>query len=185
MFRESRLRKNEDPEVWISNLEYLPIKLETMGSVMTDDQFIVQVLNSLTSDYKLQMLLLEKQIGNKCNPLSIEELKEELNLQFERPSTSPNDNLGEESALFNSQFKGKCRNCGKLGHKAAKCKSKQIKDEKSDVMCNYCKKSGRVKANCFKLWRKNSGMNNSGWYAKWSKWRRSYGWRSTITYDHN
>jgi gag-polypeptide of LTR copia-type len=73
MFRESRLGKNEDPELWINNLEGLRIKLEPMGSVMTDDQFIVQVLNSLTSDYKLQMLLLEKQIGNKENPLSIEE----------------------------------------------------------------------------------------------------------------
>jgi hypothetical protein len=45
LFRESRLGKNEDPEIWISNLEDLRIKLETMGSVMTDDQFIVQVLN--------------------------------------------------------------------------------------------------------------------------------------------
>jgi hypothetical protein len=49
-----------------------------MGSNMTDDHFIVQVLNSLTVDYKLQMLLLEKQIGSKDNPLSIEDLKEEL-----------------------------------------------------------------------------------------------------------
>jgi hypothetical protein len=55
-----------------------------MGSNMTDDQFIVQVLNSLTSDYELQMLLLEKQVGNKDNPFSIEDLKEELSLQFER-----------------------------------------------------------------------------------------------------
>jgi gag-polypeptide of LTR copia-type len=162
MFRESRLGKNKDLEVWINNLEDLRIKLETMGSAMTDDQFIVQVLNSLTSDYELQMLLLEKQIGNKENPLSIEDLKEELNQQFERLSTSQNDNLGEESALFTSQFKGKCRNCGKFGHKAALCKSKQVKDEKSDIMCNYCKKSGHVKTNCFKLLRKNSGMNNSG-----------------------
>jgi gag-polypeptide of LTR copia-type len=80
MFRESRLGKNEDPVMWINNLEDLRIKLETMGSNMTDDQFIVQVLNSLTSDYELQMLLLEKQIGSKDNPLSIEDLKEELNL---------------------------------------------------------------------------------------------------------
>jgi Zinc knuckle len=64
--------------------------------------------------------------------------------------------------LFTSQFKGKCRNCGKLGHKAAQCKSKQVKDENMDVMRNYCKKSGQVKANCFRLLRKNSGMNNSG-----------------------
>jgi hypothetical protein len=64
--------------------------------------------------------------------------------------------------LFIPQFKGKCRNCGKLGHKEAQCKSKQVKDEKLEVMCNYCKKSGRVKANCVKLLRKNLGMNNSG-----------------------
>jgi gag-polypeptide of LTR copia-type len=87
MFRESRLGKNEDPEVRINNLEDLRIKLETMDSVMTDDQFIVQVLNSLTSDYELQMLLLKKQIGNKDNPLSIEDLKEELHLRFKRLST--------------------------------------------------------------------------------------------------
>jgi gag-polypeptide of LTR copia-type len=60
MFRESRLGKNEDLEIWINNLEDLCIKLETMGFVMKDDQFIVQVLNNLTSDYELQMLLLEK-----------------------------------------------------------------------------------------------------------------------------
>jgi Zinc knuckle len=73
-----------------------------------------------------------------------------------------NDKASKESALFTSQFKGKCRNCGKLDHKAAQCKSKHDKDEKSDVMCNYCKNSGHMKANCFKLLRKNSGMNNSG-----------------------
>jgi hypothetical protein len=83
MFRESRLGKNEDPELWINNLE---VKLETMGSAMTDDQFIVQVLNSLTSDFKLQMLLLKRQVGNKDNPLSIEDVKEELNARFERLS---------------------------------------------------------------------------------------------------
>jgi gag-polypeptide of LTR copia-type len=87
IFRESRLGKNEDPEIWINNLEDPRINLETMGSNMTDDQLIVQVLNSLTSDYKLQMLLLEKQIGSKDNPLTIEDLKEELNLRFERLST--------------------------------------------------------------------------------------------------
>jgi hypothetical protein len=66
-----------------NNLEDVHIKLETMGSNMTDDQFIVQVLNSLTSDKELQMLLMEKQIGSKDNPFSIEDSTEELNLQFE------------------------------------------------------------------------------------------------------
>jgi len=48
---------------------------------------MIQVLNSLTSDYDLQMLLLEKRIGNKDNPLTIDELKEELSLRFERLSS--------------------------------------------------------------------------------------------------
>jgi gag-polypeptide of LTR copia-type len=51
MFRESKLRKDEDPEVWITNLEDLCLQLEVMGSSMTGDQVMVQILNSLTGDY--------------------------------------------------------------------------------------------------------------------------------------
>jgi hypothetical protein len=54
----------------ITNLEDLRLKLEVMVSFMRDDQFIIKVFNSLTYDYKLQMLLLEKWIGNKENPLT-------------------------------------------------------------------------------------------------------------------
>ena len=145
MFRESKLGRNEDPEIWIKNLEDLRVKLEVMGSNMTDEQFLIQVLNSLTSDYELQMTLMEKRIGNKENPLTIDELKEDLNLRYERLSSKSestrNDDYGEEKALFVTQFKGKCRNCGKLGHKSAQCKSKAVQEDK-EIMCNYCKKSG-------------------------------------------
>jgi hypothetical protein len=41
---------------------------------------VIQLLNILMDDHKLQMLLLEKRIGNKVNQLSVEDLKEELNL---------------------------------------------------------------------------------------------------------
>ena len=139
-----------------------------MGSSTTEDQFMIQVSNSLTSDYELQVLILEKHIGNKESPLTIEELKEELNLRFERLSSKMESikklEPGEDKALFTTQFKGEYRNCGKLGHKAAQCKSKQVKEEKNDIICNYCKKPGHVKANCFKLLKKNQnqGEGNSG-----------------------
>ena len=42
MFKDSRLGKNEDPEVWINSLVDLRIKLEIMGSSMTVDQFMIQ-----------------------------------------------------------------------------------------------------------------------------------------------
>ena len=84
-------------------------------------------MNSLTGDYKLQMTLMEKRLVNKENLLSIDELKYDLNLRNERLSSksesAKNDDCGKEKALFTTQFKGKCRNCGKLGHKSAQCKS--------------------------------------------------------------
>jgi C2H2 zinc-finger/Zinc knuckle len=151
MFRESKLNKDEDPDVWITNLEDIRIKLEVMGSSMTDE---------------LQMLLLEKRIVDVNNPLTIEELKEELTLRFERMTSKTDSAKGkgsfDEKALLMGYLKGKCRNCGKLGHKTSQCKSRQIEETKNEVICSYCKKSGHVEANCFKLLKKNQsqGENN-------------------------
>jgi hypothetical protein len=50
------------------------------------------------------MKLMEKCIGNKENPLTIDELKEDLNLRYEILSSKSeytrNDDYGEEKALF-------------------------------------------------------------------------------------
>jgi hypothetical protein len=89
------------------------------------------------------MTLMEKRIGNKENQLSIDELKEDLNLRYERllskSESTRNDDYCQEKALFVTQFKGKCRNCGKLGQKSAQCKSKAVQEYK-EIICNYCKK---------------------------------------------
>jgi hypothetical protein len=65
LFRVNKLGKDEDTEIWINDLEYLRLRLESMASSMTDDQFMTQVLSSLASEYELQMLLLEKYMGKK------------------------------------------------------------------------------------------------------------------------
>jgi hypothetical protein len=76
MFRKIFLSKNEDPDAWIKTLEEFRMKLEDMGSAITDDQFMIHVLKNLISDYELQILLLEKRIGNEGNPLEVNELSE-------------------------------------------------------------------------------------------------------------
>jgi hypothetical protein len=43
---------------------------------MTDYQLIIRLLKNLTSDYELQMVLSEKRIGNKENPLELDKLRE-------------------------------------------------------------------------------------------------------------
>ncbi len=51
-----------------------------------------------------------------------------MGLCFERLNASSNQSnenvVMEEHALFSGQYKGKCRNCGQIGHKAAQCKKK-------------------------------------------------------------
>ena len=100
------------------------MKLEELGSSISDSQFMIHILNNVTSDYDLQLTMMEKRINDKLNPLTIDEIRADLNLCFERlnlKSRDENENeIVEDLALFGGQFKGKCRNCGAIGHKAHK-----------------------------------------------------------------
>jgi hypothetical protein len=51
MFRQSSFCKNEDKDSWITTLGEFRMKLEEMGSIMTDDQFMIQMLNNLTRNH--------------------------------------------------------------------------------------------------------------------------------------
>ena len=84
LFRQSSLSQNKETDTWTTALEEFRMKLDDMGSAITDDQFTIHALNNLTRDYELQIVLLEKSIGNKVNPLEVDELREELKLKFER-----------------------------------------------------------------------------------------------------
>jgi hypothetical protein len=107
-----------------------------------------------------------------------------LNLRFERLNEkqneeSENDN-NQEVAIFGGQFKGKCRNCGAIGHKAKDCISKMSQNggqssgnhnnfqkyASNGAYCTYCRHPGHIKGNCYKLKNKlnrnNSTSNNSG-----------------------
>jgi hypothetical protein len=68
-------KKGENPEVWITELEDLCLKLEDMGSTICDNQFMIHVLNNLTTDYDLQLALMEKRVRDLKKPLSIAEIK--------------------------------------------------------------------------------------------------------------
>jgi hypothetical protein len=71
MFRQIFFSKNDFPDLWMITLEEFRMKLQEMGSGMTDDQFMIHMLRYLTSDYELKMILLEKRIRNKENPLEV------------------------------------------------------------------------------------------------------------------
>jgi hypothetical protein len=97
------------------------VRLDDMGSSIFEYQFMVHVLKNLTSDYELQLALMEKRIGEKEKPLTVEEIRAELSLHCERLRMNSTKNGDveelEEHSLFSGQSKGKCRNCGVIGYK--------------------------------------------------------------------
>jgi hypothetical protein len=98
-----------------------------MGSSILENQFMIHVLNNLTSDFDFQLALMKKRIGDTEEPLTVEEIRADLSLSFESLyMNSPKNGdveVLEVHALFSGQFKGTCINCGQLGHKSFQCKN--------------------------------------------------------------
>ncbi len=104
------------------------------------------------------------------NPLTLEELREELCLKFEMMNRRGrigqlHSSPGEEHALFACGFKGKSNNCGK----ARDCRNKngpknegqkRGNDRNKDIECFYCKKKGHQIADCHKLMQKQKEQAN-------------------------
>jgi hypothetical protein len=63
-----------------------------MGSSILENQFLVHVLNNLTSDYELQLAMIERRVGDIEKPLTIEEIRGELSLLYERLSMKSSSN---------------------------------------------------------------------------------------------
>ena len=62
------------PDVWITNLEDLRVKMELQGSSMSDIHFMIHILNNLPKEYEVSQAKLEDRINDESNPLTIEEI---------------------------------------------------------------------------------------------------------------
>jgi gag-polypeptide of LTR copia-type len=172
LFYGTRQKKNQDPDLYINYLEDLRFRMAEMQSSMTDDQFLRHVLNGLDKEYEHQVNLIERRVDASSNPLTIEEMRDELCLRFERLSHKTVDgDLGqeEEQALYTGhQLKGKCYYCGKIGHKGANCRDNNKNQgnggrgarrgpnnyrtpnqgNRLNGNCNYCHKYGHKAGDC-------------------------------------
>jgi len=92
---------------------------------MSDDDLLVHVLNGLPKEYEVQQSKMEDRLGSTSNPLTIEDLRNELNLKFMRMQKSEKDENGDEAdkalSTMGKKSKTKCRHCGKFGHKSTSC----------------------------------------------------------------
>eukprot|EP00980_Cylindrotheca_fusiformis_P027341 scaffold20038_cov36-Cylindrotheca_fusiformis.AAC.1 len=112
----------QDPDVWLTDLEHLKSQLIAAGSNMTDDELLEHALNNLPKEYELIVAKLEDRLGDENIPLTIADLREALNLKYQRMGYGTGgrrqENVGDDSeaALFAGRFKGKRNSCGSWGH---------------------------------------------------------------------
>jgi hypothetical protein len=108
---------------------------------------------------------MERRVGDDEKPLTIEEIRGELSLRYERMNMKSSSNKEveglEENAFFSGQFKGKCLNCGQIRHKSFQCKNRGSHNggnngnSSGGNFCWYCRKPGHDKKDCFKLKRRD------------------------------
>jgi hypothetical protein len=177
LFYQAKLKKQVDPDIFITYLEGLRTTMGDMESFITDKQFIMHVMNNLNKDYDNTVENLEKLINDKNDPLTIEQMREDLSLKHERLYGT--DDAGEfesdddgEHALYAGagRWKGKCNKCGKQGHKAVDCRSNSSSNKgrtnnggggnggkRFDGTCHYCQKTGHRASDYFKKKRDQGG----------------------------
>ena len=178
-FFGNKLKTGHDPDVYISIMEDIRYKMSENNYNMSDDQFLVHILNSLNQDYAVQINMMEKRLGLKVDPLTIEDMRDELTLQYSRLHSYKNENNNNNNhtsgktdfAFFaGGKFKGKCHKCGKYGHKGSDCKNTNTNptgpnnnnnnynntkknsngNGKGKYFCTYCKGTNHTTDKCFK-----------------------------------
>ena len=114
-------------------MEHLQQRIAECGKTIEDDELIMHILYHLPSEYdNLNDQYLKDLDDEKA--IDLEDLRADLQRKYNRlvdlghiEITEDDDDekvTKEEKALktgFKKQFKGKCRVCGKIGHKGADC----------------------------------------------------------------
>ena len=167
---------SKDPDEWISDLERIRQRLKVMKSEINDTDLMIHILNNLPPEYESLVEKLELEI-EATDPLTMEGLRDQLRNKYRRLQKALGKREEDETALaagFNKQFKGRCRNCGMFGHKAADCKKKGTnKGKKSDDgdrnrdgkrrfngKCNHCGIFGHMEKDCRKKKAKENGTSS-------------------------
>ena len=163
-FHGATMRANQNPVSFVTNLENIRERLERLGVIISDNELMLQILDSLPKEYENTQDLLKVTFDK--GHLTITEVKIRLKERFvtlnrwkgaKLVSVGDEDDEKEEQemALIASGSVLKCTNCGKKGHTAAQCWApgggKAGKGPKKQFKgnCRFCGKYGHKASDCW------------------------------------
>ena len=129
-FNKCGMKNNRsDPDEWFIQLDLLRHRMTAIDPAFTkkDEELIAHVIANLPNEYSEVITVVKG-----MDKITLTEVKAKIRAFYKRKFKAEKSTTKEkELALFAGQFKGNCRNCGKQGHKAAECRSKPTKNDKS------------------------------------------------------
>ncbi|KAI2499592.1 hypothetical protein MHU86_14887 [Fragilaria crotonensis] len=150
---------SKDPELWFNDLDHLNMRLARINLKYEKDdlQMKSRMMKAMSTDYDSVIVKFRGDLSD--TPLA--KLRKEVVLQF-KTLVKDGRGRGSESVLSSSNtFKGTCRNCGKIGHKAHECRSAKVEStegptkdastadvDKSNVTCYNCQGKGHYANEC-------------------------------------
>jgi hypothetical protein len=158
----------KDPELWFNDLDYLNMRIGRINTKYEKDELQMKshIMNSMSTGYDPVIVKFHGELAD----IALIKLRKEIILQYKSLLKVDKGKSTSEWALMANvlskhpykKFKGTCRNCRKIGHKAAECRLKAVegKDEvggkgkvssdKSNVACYNCGKKGHYSNKCTK-----------------------------------
>ena len=166
-FANSQLESvDTHPDEWMTELESLRNEIDkiSISTKMSDEDFMIHVLNNLTEDYDVVLDGMESRLmlkENDPNKLTIEDVRDKLSGRYdricERIAKHGDGPITDETgmAAYMKQYKGICGKCGEYGHHSKNCPQNErngfkfpVGNYKPGATCYYCGEKGHYMREC-------------------------------------
>ena len=143
MFRGMKLKRNENPEEFFTELDEMKADLLTIFTYKVEDDELIDIIIGGLNELYMETKVLLRMGQNSANIISISEIKDTIRLHYDtllefkkvtvkhksgktkERSNEDDSDEDRETALpvypHKTTYKGMCRTCGLRGHKAADC----------------------------------------------------------------
>jgi hypothetical protein len=157
------------PGLWFNDLDHFNIRIGRINKKYEKDDLQMKnhIMTSMSSGYDpARRVEVQRRAGD--NPLA--KLRKEITLQYKALAKAGSKNKLESAMVANvnkhpyKKFKGTCRNCGKIGHKADECRSAKTEPvvavDKAHVTFFNCQEKGHYANKCTKPKKDKTATNN-------------------------